>query len=98
MMNKLFISVNKQSDKPACTTNWIMFNYIIILTLFCPLARVGLVFRLVHLDIEDCSEELLRQQAYAIKNHFACSSLVLYGTRAPIIGPFRAWKPTILMP
>ena len=28
----------------------------------------------------------------------ACSSLVLYGIRAPIIGPFRAWKPTNLMP
>ena len=40
-MNKLFISVNKQLYKPASTTNWIMFNYIIILTLFCPLARVG---------------------------------------------------------
>ena len=25
-------------------------------------------FRLVHLDVEDCSEELLRQQSYAIKN------------------------------
>ena len=24
--------------------------------------------RLVHLDVEDCSEELLRQQSYAIKN------------------------------
>ena len=47
--------------------------------------------------------------SYAIKNQlvaskapylglFACSSLVLYGIRAPIIGPFRAWKPTILMP
>ena len=30
--------------------------------------------------------------------YFACSSLVLYGIRAPIIGPFRAWKPPILMP
>ena len=29
--------------------------------------------------------------------YFACSSLVLYGIRAPIIGPFRAWKPPILM-
>ena len=27
----------------------------------------------------------------------SCLSLVLYGIRAPIIGPFRAWKPTILM-
>ena len=25
--------------------------------------------RVVHLDVEDCSEELLRQQSYAIKNH-----------------------------
>jgi len=24
--------------------------------------------RVVHLDVEDCSEELLRQQSYAIKN------------------------------
>ena len=40
-MNKLFISTNKQLNKPASTTNWIMFNYIKILTLFCPLARVG---------------------------------------------------------
>ena len=25
-------------------------------------------------------------------------TMVLYGMREPIIGPFRAWKPTILMP
>ena len=83
-----------------------------ILQLFRP-GRVG------HLDVEDCSEELVRQQSYAIKNqfghpkpptrgfgtqnspivkYFTCSSLILYGIRAPIIGPFRAWKPTILMP
>ena len=30
--------------------------------------------------------------------YFACVSLVLYRTRAPIIGPFRAWKPTFLKP
>ena len=54
------------------------------------------------------SHELLRQQSYAIKNqlghpqpptigvYFACSSLVLYDIRAPIIG--LAWRPTILMP
>ena len=65
--------------------------------------------RLVHLDVEDCSEELLRQQSYAIKNqlghpkppirgYFACSSLVLYGIRVPIIGPFHAWKSANLMP
>ena len=68
--------------------------------------------RLVHLDVEDCSEELLRQKSYAIKNqlghpkpptrsfetqnipvgrYFACPSLVLYGIRAAITGPFRAW-------
>ena len=35
------------------------------------------------LDVEDCSEELLCQQSYAIKN-----SLVLYGKRAPLIDPF----------
>ena len=28
--------------------------------------------------------------------YFACSTLVLYGIRAPKIGPFRAWKPTTL--
>ena len=27
-----------------------------------------------------------------------CYSLVLIDIRTPIIGPFRAWKPTILMP
>ena len=32
-----------------------------------------------------------------IGGYFACSSLVLYGIRAPIIGPFCAWKPPILM-
>ena len=30
--------------------------------------------------------------------YFACSSMVLYGIRAPIKGPFHAWKPIILMP
>ena len=45
------------------------------------------------------------QLSYAIKNqlehpkplggYFACFLLVLYGIRAPIIGPFRAWKPLI---
>ena len=34
--------------------------------------------RVVHLDVEECSEELLRQQSYAIKNHVG---LVLYGIR-----------------
>ena len=56
--------------------------------------------------------EITRQQSYAIKNQLGypkppirgfgtqntpiCASLVLYGIRVPIIGPFRAWKPTIL--
>ena len=61
--------------------------------------------RVVHLHFESCSEELVRQQFYAIKTqpgqqnakYFASSSLVLYGIRAPILGPFRAWKPTILL-
>ena len=39
---------------------------------------------MVHLDVEEWSEELLRQLTYAIKNQLL---------RAPIIGPFRAWKP-----
>ena len=53
----------------------------------------------VHLDVEDCSEELLRQQSYyAIQNQLGhpkpptkglCSSLVLYGVR--IVG-FHARK------
>ena len=66
--------------------------------------------RLVHLDVEDCSGELFRQQSYAIKNqfghpkppvnakyrgYFACPSMILYGTRAFIIAPFCAWKPTV---
>ena len=49
--------------------------------------------RVVQLDVEDCFEELLHQQSFAIKNQleraskapylvlFACSSLVLYGIR-----------------
>ena len=31
--------------------------------------------RLVHLDVEDCSEELLRQQFYAIKNQQGASTI-----------------------
>ena len=59
---------------------------------------------MVHLDVEDQVEELLRQLSYAMKNQlvlvggFGCDELVLYGIRAPIIGPFREWKPPILMP
>ena len=51
--------------------------------------------RLVHLDVEECSEELLRQQSYAIKNQLGhpkpplgalalelwMPELVLYGIR-----------------
>ena len=51
--------------------------------------------RLVHLDVEECSEELLRQQSYAIKNQLGhpkpplgalalelwMPELVLYGKR-----------------
>ena len=57
----------------------------------------------VHLDDEDYSEELLHQHSFAIKNQLVaskapyCSSLVLYGIRAPIIGSFRAGKPPILI-
>ena len=42
---------------------------------------------------------LLRQLSYAIKKQLgqrpnrSCSSLVLYGIRAPILRPFSAWKP-----
>ena len=57
----------------------------------------------VHLDVEDISEELLRQLSYEIKNQLkvskiVCLSLVLYSIKAPMMGPFRAWKPPILMP
>ena len=48
----------------------------------------------LHLDVEEWSEELLRQLSYAIKNQlehpkpptrvFACPTLVLYGIRAPM--------------
>ena len=41
----------------------------------------------VHLDVSDPSEELL-----------APALLCHNGIRAPIIGPFRAWKPPILIP
>ena len=50
--------------------------------------------RLVNLDVEDCSENELGHPKPPIRG----SSLDLYGIRAPIIGPFRAWKPTNLMP
>ena len=54
------------------------------------------------------TEELLCQQSYAIKNQLGHPkpptkgfgthpSLVLYGIREPVIGPFRAWKLTILV-
>ena len=36
------------------------------------------------------------QLGFGTKYHnISCPTLVLYGIRAPIIGPFRAWKPTI---
>ena len=42
-----------------------------------PQLRVGLHgspdVRVVHLDVEDCSEELLRQQSYSIKNQRGAS-------------------------
>ena len=40
------------------------------------------MIRVLHLDVEERSEELLRQLSYA-------------SIRAPIIGPFCAWKPPI---
>ena len=54
-------------------------------------------------EVEDSSEELLRQLSDAIKNQMtqmfiSCSTLDLYGMRALIIGPLLAWKPTILVP
>ena len=35
--------------------------------------------RVVHLDVEDCSEELLRQQPYAIKNQLGHLKLLTRG-------------------
>ena len=32
-----------------------------------------IIFSVLHLDVEDSSEELLRQQSYAIKNQFVAS-------------------------
>ena len=57
-----------------------------------------IVDRLVHLDVEDTSEEFLGQLSYAIKNQLVtskapCSSLVLYGIR---IGVFHAQKGPII--
>ena len=61
----------------------------------------------LHLDVEDFSEELLRcllcNNEAGLWNAksplLALSSLlVLYSIRAPIIGPFHVWKPTNLMP
>ena len=40
-----------------------------------PCLQVGLV----HLDVEDCSEELLRQQSYGIKNQLVASNTPLLG-------------------
>ena len=43
---------------------------------------VGLQHRLVHLDVEERSEELLRQLSYALLvGGFGCDELVLYGIR-----------------
>ena len=59
--------------------------------------------QLVHLHVpRSCFASSLchREPARASKatrGFGSCSSLVLYGIRAPIIEPFRAWKPTILM-
>ena len=48
-------------------------NYPITNMKFQPIGKITsknclISCRLVHLDVEDCSEELLRQQSYAIKN------------------------------
>ena len=34
---------------------------------------------MVHLGVEDCSEDLLRQQSYAIKNQRGASKILLEG-------------------
>ena len=41
---------------------------------------LGWLVRLVHSDVEDCSEELLHQQSYAIKNQLVTSK-ALWGFR-----------------
>ena len=40
--------------------------------------------------------QALQHNAFS-KPDLAHNSLVLYGIRAPLTGPFCAWKPTILM-
>ena len=45
-----------------------------------------------------CHKETARCIQRHLLGTFCFSSLFLYGIRLPIIGPFRALKPTILMP
>ena len=51
---------------------WVKWPQIIICLncdlLSCQFYYRYCICRVVHLDVEDCSEELIRQQSYAIKN------------------------------
>ena len=75
-----------------------------ILFYFLVLWSVSNKNRLVHLDFEVRSEELLAPALLCHKEPVRSKlvggfgtkyppTLVLYGIRAPTIGPFRAWKP-----
>ena len=58
------------------------------------LTRSWLRCRLVHLDVEGCSEELLRQQSYAIKNQIGHQKPPIrgFGTQYTPIGRCFAWS------
>ena len=55
-------------------------------------------FRVVHLDVEDCSEELLRQQSYAIKKQLGHPKLPTrgFGTQNTPIGGYFACSSLVL--
>ena len=72
----------------SCTYNgqWLL-PCVLVLSLLASLAMRLYCHQasVVHLDVEDFSEELLQ-------------CLLCNKDPAPKIGPFRAWKPTILIP
>ena len=85
---RLWRSSHLQKWTPACSGWWCQLG-----DWLCTQGS-----RVLHLGVEVRSEELLRQLSYDIKSqlgHPKPAMLVLYDIRAPIIGPFRAWKPHI---
>ena len=50
--------------------------------------RKWISIRLVHLDVEDCSEEFLRQQSFAIKNQLVTSKAPPPCVPRPLVGGF----------